>query len=274
MGPSGKLKGALLGGWAKPAACGCGGLASGGEGDLAPPPTLTTLPCPPIPFNTRGWHFSGQGCCGSLAARGCPCNHLVSCRGVPVGGPGEQPEVPGWEGELEGGVVKAGWRAHHRDPTDQGSQWPYLPPRFPLPSHLYIEEVDIRRWARDTERKSWDHLRQSGHQVLKMPPLQLLPMPWRLLAMEEGRFWWGQDVAMEADLELGHLPPRVQLEEAEWQIPWVPAEELAKEGSPLSALGPGPLEVDGAEQVPEDGATAGEATDEETNSSLAHASPS
>ena len=44
--------------------------------------------------------------------------------------------------------------------------------------------------------------------------------------------------------------------------------EPAKEGSPLSPLGPGAMEVDGAEQVPEDGAVVGEATDEKTDSSL------
>ena len=44
--------------------------------------------------------------------------------------------------------------------------------------------------------------------------------------------------------------------------------ELAEEGPHLSHLGPGPVEVDGAEQAPEDGATVEEATDEETGSSL------
>ena len=44
--------------------------------------------------------------------------------------------------------------------------------------------------------------------------------------------------------------------------------EPAKEGLPLVPLGLGPMEVDGAEQVPEDGATVGEATDEETDSLL------
>ena len=53
-----------------------------------------------------------------------------------------------------------------------------------------------------------------------------------------------------------------------WQVPWGPAEEQAKEGPPLSPLGPGPIEVDGAEQALEDGAVVGEATDEETDSSL------
>ena len=49
--------------------------------------------------------------------------------------------------------------------------------------------------------------------------------------------------------------------------------EPAEEGLPLP-LGPGPMEVDGTEQVPGDGATMGEAMDKETDSSLAHNSPS
>ena len=92
--------------------------------------------------------------------------------------------------------------------------------------------------------------------------------------MEEENFWWGRDMAMGEELELGPPPPRVQLEEAGQRIPWGLAEELAKEGSPLPPLGPGPMEVDGTKQAPKDGATVGEAMDEETNSSLAHASPS
>ena len=92
--------------------------------------------------------------------------------------------------------------------------------------------------------------------------------------MEEEDFWWGRDLTMGEELELGPPPPRVQLEEAGQRIPWVPAEDLAEEGSPLPPLGPGPMEVDSAEQALGDSATAGEAADEETNSSLAHASPS
>ena len=61
--------------------------------------------------------------------------------------------------ELEGGVVKAGWRFSRKDPADRASMWPYLPPRFPLPSHLYFEEMDIQRHARDAERKSQERLR-------------------------------------------------------------------------------------------------------------------
>ena len=75
-------------------------------------------------------------------------------------GQGSSWRHPGHGGAvLEGGMVKVGWRAHHRDPADRGSQWPYLPPCFPLPHHLYIEEVDIQHWVWDTERKSWDRQR-------------------------------------------------------------------------------------------------------------------
>ena len=115
----------------------------------------------------------------------------------------------------------------------------------------------------------------SSHWVLKMPPLQDLPMPWRLGESEEKKFWRGQGVATGRDLGLGHPLSRVQLEQAGWWIPWMPAVEPAEEGSPLAPLGPGPMEVDGAEQVPGDGAKVGEATDsEETDSSLAHDSQS
>ena len=61
--------------------------------------------------------------------------------------------------ELEGGVVKAGWWASRKDPANRASTWPYLPPRFPLPHHLFSEEMDIRRRTWDTERKSWERLR-------------------------------------------------------------------------------------------------------------------
>ena len=76
---------------------------------------------------------------------------------------------------------------------------------------------------------------------------------------------------MGRDLGLGRPPTGVQLEEAGWKIPWMLAVEPAEEGSPLVPLGPGHMEVDGAEQTPGDGAAVGEAADsEETDSSLAH----
>ena len=101
-----------------------------------------------------------------------------------------------------------------------------------------------------------------------MPPLQLLLMPQRMSVAQEENFWWGWDMATGEELELGCPPPTIQLEEA-WQwIPWGPAVEPAKEGPPLPPLGLGPMEVDDAEQAPEDGAVAGEAVDEETDSSL------
>ena len=93
----------------------------------------------------------------------------------------------------------------------------------------------------------------SSHQDLKMPPLRDLPMPWRLGESEERKFWKVQNVAMGGDLGLGCPPPGVRLEEVGRRIPWMPPAELAEEGSPLPPLGPGPMEVDGAEQALGDG---------------------
>ena len=143
-------------------------------------------------------------------------------------------------------MVKAGWWVVRRDPADRALMWPYLPPCFALPCHLYAEEMDIWRWARDAERKSQDHLRMSGYWVLKMPPLHDLPIPWRLGESEEKKFWKGKNMAMGGDLGLGRPPPGVQLEEVGQRIPWMPESEPAEEGSPLPPLGPGPIEVDGA----------------------------
>ena len=92
--------------------------------------------------------------------------------------------------------------------------------------------------------------------------------------MEDKDFWWGRDLMMGEELELGPPPHRVQLEDVRRPIPWGLVVEPAKEGSALVPLGPWPMEVDGAEQAPEDNAMVGEAADKETNSSLAHASPS
>ena len=101
--------------------------------------------------------------------------------------------------------------------------WPYLPPCFAPPRHLYAEEMDIRRRARDAERKSRDHLRMGGYRILKMLLLRDLPMPWRLGELEEQKFWKGKNVAMGGGLGLGHPPPGARLEEAGRWIPWMPA---------------------------------------------------
>ena len=85
---------------------------------------------------------------------------------------------------------------------------------------------------------------------------------------QEKDFWCGQDLMIEEELELGHPHPRVQLEEAGEQIPWGLAVKPAEEGPPLLPLGLGPMQVDGAEQVPEDGAMVEEAADKETDCSL------
>ena len=98
--PGGGLRGALLGGWAKPSACGCGGLAASGGGNLAATTNLASHPCPPVPVDACSWPFSGCGHCGDSAARGCPCSYAASCRGAPIGGAGWRPEAPGlrWAG--------------------------------------------------------------------------------------------------------------------------------------------------------------------------------
>ena len=102
-----------------------------------------------------------------------------------------------------------------------------------------------------------------------MPPLQLLPMPQKMSKEQEEDFWWGWDMQMGEELELGPPPPTIQLEEAgPVEFLWGPVVELVEEGPPLSPLGLGLMEVDGTEQVPEDGASVEEAADKETDSSL------
>ena len=93
-------------------------------------------------------------------------------------------------------------------------------------------------------------------------------MPQRMLKAQEENFWWGQDVVMGEELEMRPPPPSVQLKEVGQRVPWGPVVAPAKEGPPLSPLGLGPMEVNGAKQVPEDGAMAEEAADKETDSSL------
>ena len=70
-----------------------------------------------------------------------------------------------------GGVVKVGWQVHRCNPKDQGLQCPYIPLHFPLPSRLFMEEVDIQHCAWDTVHKFHNHFFQSGYRVLEMPPL-------------------------------------------------------------------------------------------------------
>ena len=64
------------------------------------------------------------------------------------------------------------------------------------------------------------------------------------------------------ELELGPPPPTIQLEEAGQWNPWGPEVEPAQESPPLLLLGLGLMEMDGAKQVPEDGAMAEDATRE------------
>ena len=94
-----------------------------------------------------------------------------------------------------------------------------------------------------------------------MPPLWDLPLPWQLSDEEEQRFWRGEDVEMGVDLGLGWPPPGIWPREVGRRLPRTRAQEPAREGSPLPPLEPGPMDVDGAEQVPGDGGAVEEAED-------------
>ena len=74
--------------------------------------------------------------------------------------------------ELVGGVVKVGWRVHHRNPEDRGLQWPYISPHFPLPTDLFFKDIEIRHPAWDFKQKSRDHFYHGGYQVFRLPKLR------------------------------------------------------------------------------------------------------
>ena len=63
------------------------------------------------------------------------------------------------------------------------------------------------------------------------------------------------------DLGLGWPPPGIWLQEAGRRLLRTRPLEPAREGSPLPPVKPGPMEVDGAKQVPGDGGAAEEAED-------------
>ena len=44
-----------------------------------------------------------------------------------------------------------------------------------------------------------------------MPPPWLVPMLWKMMEEEEGVSWHGLDLEIGEELELGPLPPNVQL---------------------------------------------------------------
>ena len=66
------------------------------------------------------------------------------------------------------------------------------------------------------------------------------------------------------DLGLGRPPPGIRLQEAGWRLPRMRGSEPAREGLPMPPLEPGPMDVDGAEQAPEEGSTAGGAEEEDS----------
>ena len=89
-------------------------------------------------------------------------------------------------------------------------------------------------------------------------------MPWRLNEEEEKRFWKGQEVSSGEDLGLGRPPPGIRLQEAGRRLPRTRGREPARKGSPMPPLEPGPMDVDGAKQAPEEGSAAGEAEEEDS----------
>ena len=91
------------------------------------------------------------------------------------------------------------------------------------------------------------------------------------MKQEEEAFWRRLYMAMGEELELGPPPLTIQLEEAGWWVPWGPSVEPAQEGPPLSPLGPGPMEVDSAKQVPEDSGVAEDAMGEQAETLLSQA---
>ena len=77
--------------------------------------------------------------------------------------------------------MKAVWWANRSNPEDWGQLWPYIPLCFPLPTCLFLEEVDIQCHAWDAEQKSQDCSCKSGYRVFVLPPLWLLRMLQRML---------------------------------------------------------------------------------------------
>ena len=63
---------------------------------------------------------------------------------------------------------------------------------------------------------------------------------------------------------LGPPPPGIRLWEAGRRLPWMMVQEPAREGSPLPPLGPGPMDVDSAEQALGDVSAVGEAEEEDS----------
>ena len=99
--------------------------------------------------------------------------------------------------------MNVGWKAHHHGPKNCGLHWPYVPLHYPLPTHVLFVEIDIWCCALDTKQKFPDRFCKSGYRVFKLPELQLLPMPQRMMAEEEQDFctgrisslgrWWSKE---------------------------------------------------------------------------------
>ena len=86
-------------------------------------------------------------------------------------------------------MVNVGWWVHRQDPTNRGLQWSYLSLHLPLPSCLFLEEINIRHRTWDTEQKSCNYFWQSSYRVLEIAPLWQVPMLQRMLQAQEEAFW-------------------------------------------------------------------------------------
>ena len=95
-----------------------------------------------------------------------------------------------------------------------------LPQYLPLPSHLFLEEVNIWCYAWDAKQKSQDRSHKSFYRVFILAMLWLLPMPRRMMAKEEEAFWCGWDLKKGEELELEAPPPDVQIEDVGQQVWW------------------------------------------------------
>ena len=117
-------------------------------------------------------------------------------------------------------------------PKDRGLQWPYLPPHFPLPTCLFLEEIDIQCCSQDAKRKSHDYSCKSSYRVLMLAHLQLMLMPQRMSSKEEVAFWRELDPEMGEDLRLGVLPLDVWLKDIGQWVWWGQSQRWRKKVHP------------------------------------------
>ena len=245
MGPSGGLVGALLGGWAKPAARSCGGLAAGSGGNLAPHQPSPSVPAPPSPSMPVARHFGGHGHCSGLAACGCPCSHPASCQPTPAGEPAKQLEAPRpWWARAGGGHGEGGVADSLPRPCQSGPAVALPAPTLPPPQS-------------PLHRRGGHLAPGSGCQeeVLGLLKVKQSPGPedassvaaanaMEVIGEGGGELLVGEGPVNGGGVGAGTSSPQGPAGRGGAADSLGPAEELAEEGSPLAPLGPGPMEVD------------------------------